>query len=157
MTGRLGEQPTSTRPNNLVPYITLVAAGHNPQLTVYGNDYPTRDGTAVRDYIHVTDIADAHLLALDYLQRQPAQAQGAFHLFNLGSGAGVSVKEMVDAFQRVTGAPLNWHYGPRRAGDVAAIYSDSRRAERELGWRPRLDLDAVMDSAWRWQQELDRG
>ncbi len=156
MTGRLGEQPTSTRPNNLVPYITLVAAGHNQKLIVYGNDYPTRDGTAIRDYIHVTDIADAHLLALDHLDRTPSD-RGSFDVFNLGSGTGISVKEMVDAFLRVNGVPLNWAYGPRRPGDVVAIYSDSRRAEQVLGWHPRLDLDAMMDSSWRWQLELDRG
>lgn len=154
MSGRLGERPTSTRPNNLVPYITLVAAGHQPQLTVYGSDYATRDGTAVRDYIHVTDIADAHLLALGRLRS--GQAAEPFEVFNLGSGEGVSVKELVDAFERVTGVRLNWHYGPRRPGDITAIYSDSRRAEQVLGWRPQLGLDAMMDSAWRWQLELDR-
>ena len=154
MSGRLGERPTSTRPNNLVPYITLVAAGHQPALTVYGSDYATRDGTAVRDYIHVTDIADAHLLALGRLRS--GQAAEPFEVFNLGSGAGVSVKELVDAFERVTGVRLNWHYGPRRPGDITAIYSDSRRAEQVLGWRPQLGLDAMMDSAWRWQLELDR-
>jgi UDP-glucose 4-epimerase len=151
-TGLVGEQPTNARPNNLIPFVTRVAAGHLPQLTVYGDDYPTRDGTAVRDYIHVLDIADAHLLAFEHLRSEKAQP---YEVFNLGSGEGVSVKEIVEAFIRVTGVPLNWSFGPRRPGDIAAIYSDSSRALSVLGWEPRRGLDEMMDSAWRWQLTLD--
>jgi UDP-glucose 4-epimerase len=119
---------------------------------VYGDDYPTRDGTAVRDYIHVLDIADAHLLAFEHLRSAKAQP---YEVFNLGSGEGVSVKEIVEAFIRVTGVPLNWSFGPRRPGDIAAIYSDSSRALSLLGWEPRRGLDEMMDSAWRWHLTID--
>lgn len=150
-TGKLGENQLQ-KPSNLVPFITMVAAGLLPKLTVFGNDYPTRDGTCVRDYIHVTDIAQAHLLALDYVTA--GKLEGSYGLFNLGSGNGVTVLEAINAFESATGQQLNYEIGPRRPGDVAAIYSDSSYAARVLGWTPTRDVTDMMRSAWEWQKQL---
>ncbi|RMG16587.1 MAG: UDP-glucose 4-epimerase GalE [Bacteroidetes bacterium] len=149
--GLNGEVP-SNRPNNLVPMITQAAAGLIPRLTVYGGDYPTRDGTCIRDYVHVTDIAIAHIKALDYLMH--ASQKNLYEVFNLGSGKGVSVLEAIEAFQRVTGQQLPYHIGPRRAGDVQAIYSDCSKARKQLGWTATRSIDDMMASAWKWQQTL---
>jgi UDP-glucose 4-epimerase len=150
-TGLMGELPNQ-RPNNLVPVITQTAIGKIPSMQVFGDDYPTRDGTCVRDYIHVCDIAEAHVLALKnlYSGKQPA----AYDLYNLGTGNGVTVLEAIQAFEKVSGRKLNYKISPRRAGDVAAIYSDSAKAESKLGWTAKRSLNEMMASAWKWEQHL---
>ena len=147
-TGRNGELPQN-RPNNLVPIITQVAIGKLNELKVFGNDYPTRDGTCIRDYIHVSDIADAHVKALDYLINTPTSP--SYSLFNLGSGTGVTVLEAIAAFEQITGRMLHYSISERRPGDVAAIYSDSRKANELLGWKPTQTIASMMDSAWKWE------
>lgn len=146
-----GENPINP-PSNLVPVITQTAAGIRETMTVFGSDYPTRDGSCVRDYIHVTDIADAHILALEYLEKN--QNESNFEVFNLGTGQGVSVLEAIAAFEKVSGQKLNYQIGARRAGDVAAIYSDSSLAEKKLAWKPRFGIEDMMSSAWKWQQYI---
>ncbi|MEM1134755.1 MAG: UDP-glucose 4-epimerase GalE [Bacteroidota bacterium] len=152
-TGKNGENPIN-KPSNLVPYITQTAAGVLPKLTVFGSDYNTRDGSCVRDYIHVTDIADAHINALQYLL--DGKNESNYEVFNLGTGNGVSVLEVIEAFERVTGEKLNYEVGPRRPGDVEAIYSDSSKALKKLGWQTKIGLDEMMESAWKWQQTLNK-
>ena len=151
--GLNGEDPIN-RPSNLVPVITQTASGIIPKMTVFGGDYDTRDGSCIRDYIHVTDIAIAHLKALDYLIAKKNEAD--FEIFNLGSGEGVSVLEAIEAFERNTGEKLNYEVGPRRAGDVVAIYSDCSLAEQRLGWVAERNIDDMMTSAWKWQQNLNQ-
>lgn len=149
--GEIGELPLN-KPNNLVPIITQVAAGILEKMTVFGNDYNTRDGTCIRDYVHVSDIANAHALALEHLiEKKEGRNYG---IFNLGTGKGVSVMEIIAAFERNSGVKLNYEIGPRRPGDVEAIYSDSSRAKKILGWKPRFSIDAMMQSAWKWQENL---
>ena len=152
MSGKHGEMPI-TRPNNLVPIITQTAVGKNA-LTVFGNDYPTRDGSCVRDYIHVTDIADAHIQAVDYLLA--GKSNEPVEVYNLGTGNGVSVLEAIHSFEKMAGMKLPYAMGPRRNGDVIAVYADNTKARKALGWNPRFSLDDMMLSAWRWQQELER-
>jgi UDP-glucose 4-epimerase len=149
--GKLGELPNQ-RPNNLVPVITQTAIGKNPDMQVFGSDYPTRDGTCIRDYIHVCDIAEAHVKALNLLDENPQQAK--FDLFNLGSGEGVTVLEAIRAFEKVSGKKLSYNITDRRPGDVAAIYSDSAKAEKILGWKAKRSLDEMMESAWKWELHL---
>ena len=151
ISGQIGDNPIG-KPNNLVPYITQVAAGILPKLSVFGSDYPTRDGSCIRDYIHVTDIADAHIKALNYLIN--TNSSSSFDVFNLGSGEGVTVLEIIKAFERVTGQKLNYEVVGRRSGDVAAIYSDSEKAKKVLGWIPHYGADEMMSTAWKWQQTL---
>lgn len=139
---------------NLVPIITQTAAGLRPELVVAGDTYPTRDGTCIRDYIHVTDIAEAHIVALEYLFKQTAEHY--YDVFNLGTGQGVTVLEAVRAFEQAAQMKLNYRIGPPRAGDVAAVYSDTRKTESVLGWKPRFGIYEMMASAWKWQQELLR-
>ena len=148
ITAKIGEWPIS-KPNNLVPLITGAAAGKYPQLTVLGGDYPTRDGTCIRDYIHVTDIANAHVLALDYLLL--GKGKNNYQVFNLGSGNGVSVLEAIAAFEKVSGKKLNYKIGDRRAGDVIAVYSDSSKVQNALGWKCEHDIDSMMKTAWEWE------
>lgn len=143
--GRIGEAPTGI-PNNLVPYLTQVAAGKQPSLAVYGNDYPTRDGTGVRDYIHVTDLALGHLSALEELRKGPRLVT-----YNLGTGRGYSVLEMIHAFERVVGRPIPHRFVPRRPGDVAEAWADPTRAREQLGWSATRGLDQMCADAWRWQ------
>jgi len=149
--GRIGEDPRGI-PNNLMPYVAQVAVGKLPRLRVWGRDYATPDGTGVRDYIHVMDLARGHLAALDYLQK----AKGSITA-NLGTGRGYSVLEVVKAFERASGrsVPLDFH--PRRPGDVAASYADASRAARELGWKAKLDLDDMCRDSWRWQSQNPDG
>ncbi|MCI4668416.1 MAG: UDP-glucose 4-epimerase GalE [Bacteroidia bacterium] len=147
--GKNGEDVIN-KPSNLVPVITRTAVGWIPQMTVFGGDYPTRDGTAIRDYIHVTDIADAHLKAMDYLLE--GKNEHNYEVYNLGSGNGVSVLEAINAFEKVSGVKLNYVIGDRRAGDVISIYSDSSLAKDKLGWEAQKDIDEMMSSAWKWQQ-----
>jgi UDP-glucose 4-epimerase len=150
--GLNGEDPIN-KPSNLVPVITRTACGMIPQMTVYGGDYDTRDGTCVRDYIHVTDIAIAHLKAVDYLIEEKNEAQ--YERFNLGSGQGVTVLEAIYAFEKVSGVKLNYVIGERRPGDVVAIYSDSSLAKDKLGWVAERDIDNMMASAWKWQEQVN--
>jgi UDP-glucose 4-epimerase len=148
--GLIGELPLGV-PNNLVPFVTQTAAGLREQLTVNGTDYDTPDGSCVRDYIHVVDLARAHVRALDWMQDRPAPA---CEVFNLGTGRGSSVLEVVEAFARITGVEVPHRKGPRRAGDVPAVWADTRKSAEVLGWRAELGLDEALRDAWRWQQHL---
>lgn len=150
-TGKLGELPNQ-RPNNLVPVITQTAIGKIPQMQVFGSDYPTRDGTCIRDYIHVCDIAEAHVKALDLLIENKTQKK--YDIINLGSGQGVTVLEAIHAFEKISGKKLNYVLTDRRAGDVEAIYSDCTKAEALLGWKARRSLPEMMSSAWEWELNL---
>ncbi len=149
--GLLGEVPWG-KPNNLVPYITQTAIGKLPKLTVFGGDYPTRDGSAVRDYIHIMDIAGAHRLALEFLLQQ--KGTKPVELFNLGTGNGVTVLEAIHAFEASTGQKLNYEIGPRRAGDPATIFANNGLAKECLGWQPQYSIQEMMLSAWKWEQEM---
>lgn len=144
--GLIGEDPNGI-PNNLLPYISQVAVGKLPKLAVFGNDYPTHDGTGVRDYIHVVDLAEGHLLALNALETRT----GA-HVWNLGTGQGYSVIDMVQAFEAACGKLVPYSIGPRRPGDVATCYADPTKAECELGWKAKRSLPEMMRDAWCWQQ-----
>lgn len=143
--GLIGEDPNGI-PNNLLPYICQVAVGRLQQLAVFGDDYPTPDGTGVRDYIHVVDLARGHLAALRHLPAHPG-----IHTWNLGTGTGYSVLQMVHAFERASGRPVPYVVSPRRPGDIAQCWSDPAKAQRELGWRAELGLERMMADAWRWQ------
>ena len=144
--GRIGEDPAGI-PNNLMPFVAQVAVGRRESLAVFGGDWPTLDGTGVRDYIHVVDLAQGHLAAL----RRVFDAPG-FWTVNLGTGNGRSVLEMVRAFERASGRPVPYRIVDRRAGDIASCYADPEQAERLLGWRAQLDIDAMCTDAWRWQR-----
>lgn len=148
VSAKIGEWPLN-KPNNLVPVITSTAIGKNAQITVFGSDYPTRDGTCIRDYIHVSDIANAHVLALDYLLQH--KNKNNYEIFNLGSGNGVSVLEAIAAFEKVSGKKLNYIIGERRAGDVVAVYSDSSKALTALGWKCINTIDNMLKTAWEWE------
>ncbi len=148
---KIGELPLGV-PQNLVPFITQSAAGLRAGLKVFGNDYATRDGTAVRDYIHVVDVALAHIDALERLFA--GKGSEAVEVFNLGTGTGSTVLEVIAAFERATGKKLQWDFAPRRPGDVVAAYADTNKAAAELGWRAERSLDQCMADAWRWQQTL---
>ena len=147
----IGELPIG-RPQNLVPFITQTAAGLYPKLTVFGNDYPTVDGTNVRDYIHVVDLAEAHIVALERIL--DGKANDAYEVFNLGTGKGSSVLEVVKSFERVSGLKLNYELGPRRAGDVVAAYANTTKAREVLGWKTSRSLDEAVASAWNWEQKV---
>ncbi len=148
---QIGELPLG-RPANLVPAITQTAIGKLPQMQVFGNDYPTRDGSCLRDYIHVSDIANAHTLSVQYLIDKKNTAN--CEVFNLGSGNGVTVLEAIQAFEKVSGVKLNYIIGPRRAGDVVAVYANNDRAVKTLGWNIRYNLDEMMDTAWKWELKI---
>lgn len=147
----IGELPTGV-PNNLVPFITQTAAGIRPKLSVFGQDYDTPDGTAVRDYIHVVDLADAHEVALQRLMKGKQKAN--YEFFNLGTGKGFSVLEVVKAFERVNNLALNYQLVDRRPGDVEQVYADTHYANTELGWTATRGLDEMMESAWKWQKRI---
>lgn len=147
---RIGELPIG-RPNNLIPFLTQAVAGLREPLTVFGDDYPTPDGTCIRDYIHVVDLARAHVAAL-----AAPDGEERLSVYNLGTGAGASVKEVVAAFEEATGRAVPHRMGPRRAGDVVAIFADAQKAERELGWRTERSLKEALADAWRWQEQLGR-
>ncbi len=149
--GTIGEDPKGI-PNNLLPYIAKVAAGKLECLSVFGNDYNTKDGTGVRDYIHVVDLALAHLKALDYTERM----KGVDHV-NVGTGNGYSVLEMVAAFEKAWGAPVKYKIAPRRPGDIAECYADPAKAERVLGWRAERDLAKMCEDSARWQRNNPDG
>lgn len=148
---QIGELPLG-RPANLVPAITQTAIGKLPQMTVYGNDYPTRDGSCVRDYIHVSDISHAHTLALQFLA--DGKNKTTCDVLNLGSGDGTTVLEAIQSFEKVSGVKLNYTIGPRRAGDVIAIYANNEKAVTELDWHLKYGLDDMMKTAWDWELKL---
>jgi UDP-glucose 4-epimerase len=150
ISGLIGESPIN-KANNLIPVITQTAIGKNAQTTVFGNDYHTRDGTCIRDYIHVTDIAIAHIKALFQLIENKNKLN--FDVFNLGTGAGVSVLEAITAFEKVSKQKLNYVIGNKRDGDVISIYSDTTKSENELKWKPQFNLEQMLESAWKWELE----
>lgn len=147
----VGELPIGV-PNNLVPYVTQTAAGVREKLTVFGNDYNTPDGTCVRDFIHVSDVATAHVNAIDYLNHQPKGK--LFDAFNLGTGKGVSVLELVNKFIEVTGVKLPYTIGPRRPGDVEKVYANPGKINQALGWRSKYDLSESLLHAWQWEKNI---
>jgi UDP-glucose 4-epimerase len=149
----IGELPLG-KPQNLVPAITQTAIGKIPKMMVYGDDYPTRDGSCVRDYIHVSDISHAHTLAIQYLEQ--GRSNIACEVFNLGTGNGVTVLEAIHTFEKVSGVKLNYEIGPRRPGDVIAIYANNDKARNVLGWNPDRPLEEMMSSAWKWEQKLQQ-
>ena len=151
-TGLNGEL-SPDKPNNLIPVIMHVASGILPQMTVFGTDYNTRDGSCIRDYLHVCDIADAHVKAMNYLVE--GRNAERCEIFNLGSGNGLSVLEMLAAAEKVVGKKLNYVLGERRPGDIPAIYADSTRANELLGWHCRYDVTAMMESAWKWENYIN--
>ena len=149
--GHIGELPIG-KPANLVPVITQTAIGKIQLLQVYGNDYPTKDGSCIRDYIHVSDIAHAHTLALNYMLEKTNTSK--CELFNLGTGNGYSVLEVISEFEKVTGVKLNYQIAPRRSGDVTAIYANNDKAQKLLGWVPEFTLQDMMKTAWDWELKL---
>ena len=149
--GRIGENPNGI-PNNLMPYITQVAVGKRPELGVFGNDYDTHDGTGVRDYIHVVDLAKGHVCALKAIERNCGLA-----IYNLGTGHGYSVLDIVNAFTQVNGVPVPYSIKPRRPGDIATCYSDPAKAERELGWKAEYGIDEMCRDSWNWQKNNPNG
>ena len=146
--GYIGENPKG-QPENLVPYITQSAVGKIPPLTVFGDDYPTADGTCVRDYIHVVDLARAHVAAFNRLEENKSKT--AYEVFNVGTGQGHSVLEVIASFERVSGKNLNYSIGPRREGDIVAAYANVDKALRQLNWSPKYSLDEAIHSAWQWE------
>jgi UDP-glucose 4-epimerase len=151
ISGTMGEHPNGI-PNNLMPFITQVAVGKREFLSIFGNDYPTPDGTGVRDYIHVVDLAQGHLAALNYLKTKQQSIT-----VNLGTGKGVSVKEMADTFAKVNHTPLPYKFVARRAGDVPEYYADTQLAEKELCWKAKLDVARMCQDSWRWQSQNPNG
>lgn len=149
--GAMGEDPQGI-PNNLMPFLTQVAIGRRPQLSVFGNDYPTLDGTGVRDYIHVMDLAEGHVKALQHCVDRPG-----VHAYNLGTGQPQSVLQMVRAFEQACGRPIAYLLEPRRPGDIAECWADPAKAERELGWHATRDLPAMCADSWRWQSLNPQG
>ncbi len=148
---KIGELPIGV-PQNLIPFVVQTAAGIRKELSVFGSDYPTPDGTAVRDYIHVVDLAKAHIVALKRLIDNNHQSQ--FEVFNLGTGKGNSVLEVIKTFEKVTGKKVNYKLVDRREGDITAAYADTNFANKELGWEAKLNLDDALLSAWKWQETL---
>ncbi|MBF1030681.1 MAG: UDP-glucose 4-epimerase GalE [Candidatus Nanosynbacter sp.] len=147
--GQIGEDPNGI-PNNLLPYVAQVAVGKLQSVGVFGNDYDTPDGTGVRDYIHVVDLARGHVAALQHMKA------GA-NVYNLGTGSGTSVLEIIKAFSKACGRDLSYEIKPRRAGDIAACYADCSKAERELGWRAELSIEQACADSWRWQSQNPNG
>lgn len=149
-TARIGELPLGV-PQNLIPFVTQTAAGIRKELSVFGDDYPTPDGTAIRDYIHVVDLAEAHVAALGRLLERKNKSR--FETFNVGTGKGSSVLEVIHAFEKVSGKKLNYKIVGRREGDITAAYADTSLVNKELGWTSKLTLEDALDSAWKWQQK----
>ena len=147
----IGELPIG-RPQNLVPAITQTAIGKLSTMQVHGDDYDTRDGSCIRDYIHVCDIAHAHTLALQFSIKQ--NLLNTCEVFNLGTGNGITVLEAIQAFEKVSGVKLNYEIGPKRSGDIVAIYANNDKAVNELGWKCKFGLDEMMLTAWQWEQSL---
>lgn len=151
ISGRIGEDPNDI-PNNLMPFIAQVAVGKRAELSVYGDDYPTFDGTGVRDYIHVVDLAQGHIKAIEKLNTQPGVV-----IYNLGTGKGYSVLEMVAAFEKASGRAVPYRIVARRPGDIAACYADPKKAKQELDWEARCGIEAMCKDAWRWQSDNPNG
>lgn len=149
--GRIGEDPTGI-PNNLLPYITQVAVGKLPQLGVFGNDYPTHDGTGVRDYIHVVDLAKGHVKAIEYASKNKGT-----EIFNLGTGTGYSVLDIVKAFEKANDITIPYAIKPRRDGDIAECYADPVKAKEKLGWQAEKTIEDMCKDSWRWQSENPDG
>ena len=149
--GRIGEDPAGV-PNNLFPYVSQVAVGRLPELPVFGDDYPTPDGTCIRDFIHVTDLARGHIKALENLRREPGVVT-----YNLGTGTGCSVLDVIKAFERASGVAIPYRIAERRPGDVAATYADPSKANKELGWTAELDLEQMCADTWHWQRHNPNG
>lgn len=149
ISGTIGEDPRGI-PNNLMPYVSQVAVGRRDQLTIHGNDYDTPDGTCLRDYIHVVDLARGHVAALHH-------TSPGCHIYNLGSGHGISVLDVVRAFEKASGRPIPYTIGPRRDGDIAANYADATKANRDLHWHAQKSLDDMCADAWRWQSQNPNG
>ena len=149
--GRIGEDPRGI-PNNLMPYITQVAVGKRKELSVFGNDYPTPDGTGIRDYIHVVDLAAGHVAALQAIERKCGCA-----VYNLGTGHGYSVLDVVKAFEKASGVTIPYRIAPRRPGDIAECWSDPSKAARELGWKARFGLSEMCRDSWNWQRTNPEG
>ena len=146
----IGELPNGV-PNNLIPFVTQTAMGIRKELTVFGNDYNTPDGTCIRDYIYVVDLAKAHVCAMTRVLDKETEP---LEFFNVGTGNGYSTKEIVDSFERATGVKLNWKYGPRREGDIEKIWGNVDKANKVLGWKAEAKLDDVLATAWKWQEKL---
>ena len=153
--GRIGEDPNGI-PNNLMPYVSQVAIGKLAQLSVFGNDYPTRDGTGIRDYIHVVDLVKGHIKAIAALEGEKFKSGGC-HAYNLGAGRGFSVLEIVETFEKVTGKKINYKFSPRRAGDLAECFSNPELALKELNWKVEKKLDDMIADTWRWQLKNPQG
>ncbi|MCR5769035.1 MAG: UDP-glucose 4-epimerase GalE [Lachnospiraceae bacterium] len=149
--GRIGENPNGI-PNNLMPYITQVAVGKLDHLNVFGNDYKTHDGTGVRDYIHVVDLADGHVCAIKKLEENPG-----LEIYNLGTGNGYSVMDLVNAFEKTTGVHIKYEIAPRRSGDIDECYADAGKAKKELGWEAKYGIEDMCRDAWRWQSQNPNG
>ena len=149
-TAHIGELPNGV-PNNLIPYVTQTAMGIRKQLTIFGNDYNTEDGTCIRDYIYVVDLAKAHVAAM---ARVLDKETDKIEYFNIGTGSGNSTLEIVTTFERATGVKVNWKFGPRREGDIEKIWGDCTKANTVLGWKADTPLEDVLASAWKWQQKL---
>jgi UDP-glucose 4-epimerase len=145
----IGEFPIG-RPNNLLPFVTQTAIGKQDQLTIFGNDYPTKDGTCIRDYIHVVDLAAAHVKAIQFLELN----SGVFETINIGTGKGSSVLEIINTFENETGLKLNWQFGSRREGDVTEIYANANKAKKTIGWEAKLTIKDALIDAWNWEQKL---
>ena len=146
----IGELPNGV-PNNLIPYVTQTAMGIRKELTIFGNDYDTPDGTCIRDYIYVVDLAKAHVAAMARVLDQETEP---IEYFNIGTGNGNSTLEIVETFEKATGVKLNWKYGPRREGDIEKIWGDCSKANKVLGWKAEAKLEDVLASAWKWQEKL---
>jgi UDP-glucose 4-epimerase len=149
--GTMGEDPQGI-PNNLMPYIAQVAVGRRDSLAIFGNDYPTPDGTGVRDYIHVVDLAEGHIAAMKTLLNKPG-----VHTYNLGAGSGHSVLDVVNAFSKACGKAVNYHFAPRRSGDLPAYWADASKAEKELNWKVSRTLEQMAADTWLWQSNNPQG
>jgi UDP-glucose 4-epimerase len=147
---KIGELPLGV-PQNLIPFVTQTAAGIRKELAVFGDDYPTSDGTAIRDYIHIVDLAKAHIAALQRLIKKNNKQN--FEFFNVGSGTGSSVLEVIKTFEKVSGKPLNYKIDGRREGDITAAYADTSMANKELNWKTEKTLEEALAAAWKWQQQ----
>ncbi len=154
--GMIGEDPNGI-PNNLMPYVSQVAIGKLAQLSVFGNDYPTRDGTGIRDYIHVVDLVKGHIKAIVAMDESEKFKSGGCHAYNLGTGRGFSVLEIIETFEKVTGKKVNYKFSPRRAGDLAECFANPQLAFDELNWKAEKNLDDMIDDTWRWQLKNPRG
>ena len=156
--GKMGEDPSGV-PNNLMPFVAQVAVGRRPHVTIFGDDYDTPDGTGVRDYLHVMDLADGHVSALRYIDggEEKKSGRGKLSIFNLGTGTGYSVLDMVTAFGKAVGKPIPYVLGPRRPGDVTIYMADPTRAKEEMGWEAKLNLDDMCNDLWSWQTNNPNG